>query len=79
MERSQTMETMEISNGTVLNNNKYGNLEWNSPEQWKIWKFGMKRSRTMENMEIEYRTVPNNEKNGIREWNGPKQWKIWKF
>ena len=33
MERSRTMENMEIWNGTVPNNEKYGNLEWNGPAQ----------------------------------------------
>ena len=62
MERSPTMENMEIWNGTVPNNGKYGNLEWKGPEQWKIWKFGLERSRTMEYMKIENGTVANNGK-----------------
>ena len=33
MERSQTMKNVEIWNGTVPNNEEYGNLEWNGPEQ----------------------------------------------
>ena len=75
MERSQTMKNVEI-------------WEWNGPEQWKIWKFGMERSRTIENTEIwewngpeqlnEWKfgngTVPHNEKYAkISEWNGPAQ------
>ena len=47
--------------------------EWNGPEQWKIWKFGMERSRTIKNMEIWNRTVPYNRKYGSEEWNGPEQ------
>ena len=62
---------MESLNGTVPNNGKmgygnemvpkngeYGNLEWNGPKQWRIWKSEIERSRTIK-------------KNGIREWNGP--------
>ena len=33
MGRSRTMEKMGYGNGTVPNNGKYGNREWNSPEQ----------------------------------------------
>ena len=47
MEWSPTKEIMEIRNGTVPNNGKYRNQEWNGPEQWKIWKSEMERSRTM--------------------------------
>ena len=86
MERSRAMENMEIGNGTVPNNRKYGNREWNGPEQWKIWKSGfeqsrtmkkwdtgMEGSRTMEKMGYGNGRVRNNGKNGIREWNGPEQ------
>ena len=67
------MKDMEIWNGTVPNNEKYGNLEWNGPEQWKEWDTGMERSRTMEKMGYGNGTVPHNGKNGIGEWNGPEQ------
>ena len=71
MERSQTMENMEILNGTVPNNRKK-------------WDTGMEPSRTMEkvgygnktvpkNMEIWNGTVPNNGEYENLEWNGPEQ------
>ena len=37
MERYRTMKNMEIWNGTVPHNRKYGNQEWNGPKQWKKW------------------------------------------
>ena len=67
MKQARTMEKMGYGNGTVPNNGKFGNLEWNGPEQWKIWKFGMERSRTIENTEIGNGMIPHNGKNGIRE------------
>ena len=33
MESSPTKENMEIRNGTVPSDGKYGNREWNGPEQ----------------------------------------------
>ena len=69
MERSRTMkkwdrgmENMEIWNGTVPHNTRYGNLEWNGPKQWKKWDTGMERSRTMEKMGYGNGTIPNNGK-----------------
>ena len=66
MERSRTMQNMEIEKGTVPNNGKmgYGNgtvsnnrkkgiREWNGLEQCKIWKSIMEWSRGKEKMEIE--------------------------
>ena len=32
MERSRRIENMEIGNGTVPKNEKYGNREWSSPK-----------------------------------------------
>mgnify|MGYP007094276373 CR=1 FL=1 len=64
---------MEIWNGTVPHNRKYGNREWKGPKQWKKWDTGMERSRTMEKMGYRNGMIPHNEKSGIREWNGPKQ------
>ena len=68
---------MEIWIGTVPNNGKYGNEEWNGPVQWKIWKFGNGLVPQNENMGYGNRTSPNNGKNGIREWKDPEQWKEW--
>ena len=52
---------MEMGNGTVSQNGKFGNL-------------GMEWSRKMKNMGYGNRTSPNNGKNGIREWKVPEQW-----
>ena len=73
MERSRTMENMEIWNGTVPHNRKYGNREWNGPAQWK--KMGYGNGMIPHNGKEGYGngTVPNNGKNGIREWNDPAQ------
>ena len=81
---------MGYGNGKIPNNGKNGILEWNGPEQWKIWKSGMERSRTMENLEIGNGAVPNSEKMGYGNGrilnngemgygNGriPKNWKKW--
>ena len=73
MERSRTIENMEIGNGTVPNNGKNEIREWNDPAHWKKWDTGIEQSRTMEKMGYGNRAVPKNGKNRIREWNGPKQ------
>ena len=60
MERSRTLENMEIWNGTVPNNEKMGINNGRVPNNKKKWDTGMERSRT-----------PEKCRNG--EWNGPEQ------
>ena len=74
MERSRTMKKMGYGDGTVPNNRKRGNREWNGPEQWKKWDTGMEWSRTMEKMGYGNETVPKNGENGHQELKGPEQW-----
>ena len=73
MEQSRTMENMEIGNGAVRHNGKYGILGMERSRAMKKWELGLEWSRTMKKMGYGNGTIPNNGKNGIREWDDPEQ------